>query len=227
MEGGVLHNYFMTTVLSKQRPLSKRVRRHNGVIQKRRYGKWYDQEQLDSLAAYKFNTFGNPVDLKDTRDYTEWDVNYIQPTFRWTDNNRGIIAPTGFFKYLMEECDLGSLDYVQAAKLFVPHRINHASEYGSYTTNHGDMYGMADDDWYPFPDSVKYLQRARHYTHLPFICDDRYNYIEFTLRQGVFVKWDDDLEKRIASMVIEIDDEVIVLDDCNDLMNHLVEPEII
>ncbi len=199
-----------------------KARRVDGEIQLRRYGKWYDTESLNSLAAYKFNAFGNGSGLRPNVDYSGYDIKYIQPTFRFTGNHnhrKGVIAPTGFFHYLMEDGDL-ECDFETAKRLFVAHPIVYGRS--KYYNNYGDVDGLIEDEWYPMPKDAKREHMIQHYTHLPFAVHEHFNYIEFTLKQGVFIKWDDDVEDVIGKIELTVEDDTFPLHKCTDLMSNLV-----
>ena len=90
-----------------------------------RYGKWYTQEQLDSLAAYKYVTYDNQEGLLHYKEYDQYDITRFIPTFKIKANNRNIISPIGFFTYLMEEeYQLNPEEWKQLFRYSLPDRTS-------------------------------------------------------------------------------------------------------
>ncbi len=126
----------MTTRLKKQKQRGHRIRTSQGVrdgslyfrTRKEfyRYGKWYTQEELDSLAAYKYVTYDNQEGLLHYKEYDQYDITRFIPTFTIKPSDRReIISPIGFFEYLMEtEYELQEEEWKQLFRYSLPDRTS-------------------------------------------------------------------------------------------------------
>ena len=180
-----------------------RARRVNDEIQIRRYGKWYDLESLRSLAAYKFNMYGNTESLKSTEDYEDFDITYVRPTFRFEDQHRGIVAPTAFFNYLCD--DVMEIDFETAKELFEMHPV--VDKRGLCSI--GDPYRISYDTNYVPRDEKNKVEWFKKHARAPFFVWNDWKSIEFSLKQGIFLKWDDDAEEKIMNMPLTCNNEDI------------------
>ena len=69
-----------------------------------------DYNQFESMAAHKFTCHGNWEDLDIEVDYTKYDIIKVYPVLSFdTYNDREVVSPKGFVKYMMEK--LGVDDY--------------------------------------------------------------------------------------------------------------------
>ncbi len=201
--------------------LDKKVRRRDGIIELRRYGKWYNQDMLDSLAAYKFNMYNNAEGLSENKNYGEYDVHYVRPTFVCNGGNRGyIVAPTAFFNYMLE--DVWEMTWEEAYDQFVLYPFNKQTK-----NNYGDLAYLLQYGYLDYGNNKDYEKYVnKNITHLPFTCDPNLETLTFQLKKGAWLKWDDDVEKKAGEIPIRWDNQICELSD-HEIMEHLVVEDLL